>query len=117
MPSWPSTLPQRVLSEGYQEIAPDMVLRSEMDAGPAKVRRRFTAAVRTVRCQIALTSAQVATLDSFYVGTLAGGSLTIDWVHPRTQAATTFRMRQPPQYTAESGGSSWIAQLELEILP
>lgn len=117
MPAWPITLPQRVLADGYQEPLPEMTIRSEMDAGPAKVRRRFTAAVRTIRCQLALTAAQVTTLDTFYVTTLAGGSLSFDWVHPRTQATVAFRFAAPPQLQPETGGSSWIASLELEILP
>lgn len=37
MPVWPVTLPQDVLIDGYDEKVPEMTLRTQMDAGPAKV--------------------------------------------------------------------------------
>ena len=40
---WPATLPQEILAEGYEEGLPDVLVRTKMDAGPDKVRRRATA--------------------------------------------------------------------------
>jgi hypothetical protein len=115
MPSWPSTLPDYVLQEGYSETTEPNTLRTEMSQGPAKVRRRFTAFTRNINCQIHLTAAQYEILDGFFHTDLKSGSLTFDWVHPITQASVTFRFKSPPNYS--SFGSEFTAGLELEILP
>lgn len=114
MPSWPVSLPSLEL-DGYAETAPDVVLRSQMDAGPAKVRRRFTAGVRPIAGQVTLTAAQTATLDAFYVTDLAGGATPFDWTHPRTGAACVMRFTEPPGYTPVE--QFYRATLRLEIMP
>ena len=43
MTAWPSSLPDHVLQQGHNESLANVTSRSQMDAGPAKVRRRFTA--------------------------------------------------------------------------
>lgn len=115
---WPASLPLDPLIAGYDEtLAPGTnVLRSPMDAGPAKTRRRFTAAVRPLSISLALTRAQVAILDAFVDETLAGGALPFVFTHPRTQAPVTMRVI-PPIGARPSSGQDWIAPLKLEILP
>ena len=116
MVTWPVTLPQDVLLEGYGEQPPDEIIRTPMETGPAKVRRRSTAGPRPVSATIDLTRDQVETLDDFYRNTLGGGALSFDWVHARTQAAAKFRFLSQPVYRPESQ-TSWLATLNLEILP
>lgn len=115
-PVWPVSLPQDPLIDGYDERAPDVLARTEMDAGPDKVRRRFTAGVRPMRLTVALTRTQVQTLDDFHVTTLQGGALPFDWTHPRTLATVAFRFTEPPSYKPQSQ-TDWLAALALEILP
>lgn len=116
MPTWPGSLPDIPLVEQFQEQPPNLLLRTEMDAGPAKVRRRATAGVRPMRGLISCTKAQVATLDTFYVTTCVGGSLAFDWTHPRTGAAVSFRFRNPPMYVPDYA-ESWRVSLDLEAMP
>lgn len=117
MPTWPGTLPQLVLTRGFSETAPWAVLRTDMDTGPAKTRRRSTAAPRPLSAQIKVTKAQVAVFDAFLETDLAGGALAFDWVEPRTQAAATLRLTAAPTYEPTAGGSSWTITLPLEVLP
>ena len=114
MAAWPATLPQSPLVEGYSEETPDLVVRTSMDEGPAKIRRRFTANVRNITHNYLLTQAQVATLDTFFVTTLAGGALTFTFINPRTAATDTYRFRSQPTYVPVSG-SLWRTRLDLEI--
>ncbi len=51
-PVWPPSLPQRPLAQGFSEQAPDTLIRTQMEAGPPKVRRRFTAGIRTMDLQL-----------------------------------------------------------------
>ena len=117
-PQWPETLPARLLREGFEERPPALVKRTQMDAGPAKQRRRFTAAPRPITGTIALTAAQRAILDAFFMDELQGGAIAFDWVHPVTRATATFRFVHPDPliYHPRSAGR-FSAALKLEIMP
>ncbi len=115
MPAWPGILPAVPLL-GHRETAPDMVVRTEMDAGPAKLRRRFTAGVRKFQVPLVLSDAQVQALDNFFVTDTAGGSLRFDYMHPRTGAVIKCRFVAPPEYDLVAP-SKWRATLSLEVLP
>jgi len=114
---WPASLPQEPLLQGFGEQVPNTVIRSQMEAGPSKVRRRFTAGVRNIDCQMRLTADQLETLDAFFMTTIAGGALSFDWKHPRNGTAVTFRFIEPPSYSPVARGTVWHASLRLEILP
>lgn len=106
--SWPGTLPQYVLEGGYQETLEDQTVESQMDTGPAKVRRRFTNSVRQFKVTIQCDEAQAADFEVFYNTTCAGGSLPFDWVHPRTRVARTFRFKKPPPQVSVMGGGTIV---------
>ena len=114
MAVWPVTLPQRVLASGYEEISPDLTIRTQMDSGAPKVRRRWSAAPRLFTCRMVFTSAQAETFDAFYYTTLVGGVDAFDWVHPRTEAAGSFKLVGPPSYAA-AGAGMFIATFQLEL--
>lgn len=117
MPSWPGTLPSYVQEGAFSELPQNVTLETEMDVGPAKIRRRFTKATRKFQCQLFMTSAQVTTFETFWETTLIGGSVTFDWVHPRTRAAATCRFRNPRyQISTTGGGGTNIVSFVLEVL-
>lgn len=116
MASWPVTLPQTVLREGMGESLPDTALRTSMDVGPAKLRRRSTAAVRPITATLNLSLAQVGYLETFYVSTLEGGALPFDMADPRTGATESFNFTAPPSWYP-LGAGLWRASLTLEQLP
>ncbi len=113
---WPLGLPQKLQASGYQESAPSTVVRTAMDTGPAKIRRRMTSAPRRIKGSVMLTAEQVAILDEFFLSTLSGGAVAFDWLHPRTGATASFRFVSPPAYQ-NIGGTTYSAALDLEILP
>ena len=113
---WPLSLPQVLSADGYEEVEPELRLRTNMDAGPAKVRRRFTAGVRPVKTQLRFSLNQKDDFKTFYNDTLAGGSLSFNWVLPGTETAAEYRFVSPPSYTP-LGGANWIVNLDMEILP
>lgn len=114
--TWPGALPQYVERAGYIEGQPDLVLRTPLEVGPAKVRRRFTTAPRPFKLAVQLDGAQVQTFEDFARLTIRGGEDAFDWVHPRTRQAATFRFRKPFHLTP-IGGPLWLATLELWMLP
>src|SRR5262245_10179110 len=117
MEAWPGTLPQQPLYDGFQETAPNTVLRTTMDAGPPKQRRRYTAGIRRFSVALQLTKAQVAVLDSFYLNNLNGGVDPFTWVHPRTGTAATFRFTGDALSYDVWADDVWFTRFPLEILP
>lgn len=117
---WPPTLAQVPLVESYQETEPVLTIRSAVDAGPPKVRRRFTAGIPTITAQYMLTRTQTQILSDFYVGPAAGGATIFEWPDPRQGVAVRVRFRQPPRYDPEAAppdGPRWRTTIELEKLP
>jgi len=113
--AWPVTIPDTLLRSGYSQSCANVSIRTEMDVGPAKVRRRATAGVQPVQGQIELTTAQLGYLRTFYNTTLLGGSLRFSWKDPITEASAELRFVEPPSWTAI--GIDWQVSLKLEILP
>ena len=112
---WPAQLPQDSFI-GHIETAPEERLRTGMDVGPPKMRRRFTAGVRNVEIPIVLTTSEATTLMDFYTSTLTGGVGAFDWKLPRTGATVSFRFVAPPKIEAIEP-NVWRTALSLEILP
>jgi hypothetical protein len=99
MPAWPSDLPPAPLVQGFEEKAPQLAVRTNMDVGPAKVRRRTTAGVTQMKCTFRLSATQRASLLAFWQTTLAGGSLSYTWTHPISGALISCRVVEPPALT------------------
>ena len=93
----------------------DGSLRSQMETGPAKIRRRFTATPVFVSASYMLDAAGVDAMDAFYATTTLQGSLAFNWTHPRRTTPVEARWVGPPKFSAD--GLLWRAQVDLEILP
>lgn len=116
-PTWPSTLPPPLADSTASYQAVSNVVRSNTEAGVAKVRRRFTAVATPFNCTLKLTQAQYDTLITFYEVTLAD-ALPFDWTDFRTGAAATYRFIQRPQGSYQKGSlNRWLVALQLEKLP
>jgi len=114
--TWPATVPTSVIHGSFRESPPDNTLRSPMDVGPDKVRRRSTSEPRPLGWDSQMTTAQVATFDTFYNTTLVSGTLTFNFPHPRTTVSSEMRYTQPPQYTPVGDGQ-WMVSMQVEIMP
>ena len=124
MPAWPSTLPSDP-SWGWTEVPGNGLVRTNTDAGPAKLRRRFTSTPSSFSFSFSLDSEAKATrLIQFYTNSsddspagTAGGSQQITGLpHPRTNAAATFRFLAPPVVT-QVAKNLFRASVKLELLP
>lgn len=65
MPTWPATLPAPMVA-GYALNPVDMTARTEMEAGPARVRRRSSARVDMVPVQWSVSDAQMAIFRAWF---------------------------------------------------
>ena len=120
MVAWPPTLPQKQFL-GLRDERQSGRLRTSMDTGPAKQRRRFTAATRNIGVPIVLDGAQRQTFDTFFITTLEEGVLSFDWEDPVDDTTISMRFISFPPFELISGGipdeRMWQAVMTLEILP
>ncbi|MDD9901044.1 MAG: hypothetical protein OXT65_08715 [Alphaproteobacteria bacterium] len=115
MTTWPATLPAP-LSGRFREVPANTLVRTKMDQGPAKLRRRTTAGVSEMTASYLLSAAQTTALDAFYNDTTGGGSVAFDMAHPRSGATVSCRFVKPPEYS-DAGNGYFYAQVELEVMP
>lgn len=115
MAAWPATLPPPLLNS-LKERAPNNTIRTSMDKGPPKTRRRTTANVRPISFAMRLTDEQVEILDSFFVDDTFSGADEFDFTHPRTGAAVKAIFASPPEYS-EMEGVCYNCNVSLEIMP
>jgi len=119
--AWPADLPLRALAGSYRERRDDGVLRTPMEIGPAKVRRRYTATRKRYQLTLELKHHELAAWSAF-LRTLHGGAEPFAWTHPVTSDAETVRLVVPDgglvlQPTSSSAGVAlWRLALELEVL-
>lgn len=116
MPDWPTSLPALPLAESYGETQAVTVIRTEMETGPAKARRRTTAGVSLLNLSYILSRAEAATLEEFFENELAGGALQFSFPHPRKAQTVGCRFRRPPALSPING-DYFRAGVELEVLP
>ena len=112
--TWPGSLPSSP-QWGGGESRESNVIRSQ-NAGPKKMRRRYTATSIIHQWPITLTAAQVATLETFFRTTLSEVGVFDGLNHPRSGAAMECRFRAAPAYS-NIGPDAYRTVLQLEELP
>lgn len=115
IPIWPTTLPQALLLSGYGQKAADVILRTSMDTGPAKARRRASAGVEPVEGKLIVTAIELGYLRTFYDTTLLNGALRFSWKDPVTGTSEELRFTKPLAWTSVLG--KYQVVLSLEIMP
>lgn len=116
MATWPATLPQIPLVDGYSETLPETAIRTSMDVGPAKVRQRISHNVRPFVFPMWLTSAQIDILETLYATTCLGGALPFTHDRPRAGGSVEIRFTAPPQIGAPQG-DYYPVDCGMEVLP
>lgn len=111
---WPTSLPSGVLEGTDKQTGEDNLLRSQMDIGPAKTRRRTTAGTGSLEGTLFLTQAQFDTFMQFWRSTLRSGALAFTFY-----GANNFRFKTPPSWTTvrTALGPHYRVSLVLEVLP
>lgn len=122
-PTWPTTLPCPADAAGDYAPLLDNIIKTSMETGAPKRRRRFTAVPETFTATVILDSAQMVTLDAFVVDTLQD-VMPFDWLDWRTGLTATYVFQKRPTYSRIQSSRSgvnpnglWTASLELLKVP
>ncbi|WP_043774703.1 hypothetical protein [Roseivivax isoporae] len=101
MPIWPASVPFFTAASAYRRRSPEgNVLRTEMEYGPPKRRRRTSSAPARFEGAIRnLDLALLAVFESFHAETLLDGALSFTATDPLTGETRTYAFAGP--YTVE----------------
>ena len=111
---WPKELPQILRLEGLSGKMRTATVRTEMDAGPKKTRRRYTVSQKDFTGSVIVTEQQRQILESWYQKVLGGGALRFVMTDPQTLEPAEFRFLE--DYTENSAEGLWTISMNLEKL-
>ena len=110
MALWPSKF--KISRDNFTEKLPNRVIRSNMDVGPAKTRRRTVLGVKELSGGFHCNPNDYVDFETFY---LANDSLWFDFPHPRTGQIVKARFTDVPE--ANMNETIYEVTFSLEILP
>lgn len=113
---WPPSLPQKLNVQGHQFTFGDPAVRSSPTVGPSKVRPRSSAVSSPLSGQMMMTTAQLATLRTFYNTTVRGADVFI-FPDPEGGTALNCRFTAGPSVSATVATGIWSVGLPLEVIP
>lgn len=121
MATWPTSLPQSVFMD-FVATRQSGMIRTSMDDGPAKQRKRFSAVSKMFKCNMILNGTQYSTFESFFESDLDFGATSFTWINPITDASATLRFTDvftPSQLTPDADPAARLYQISmpLEVLP
>ena len=117
MADWPTTLPQEFPEEGFSLKPSVGVIRTSMDVGPAKVRRRTTSNTTEFSGTLKMTNNQYNnTFLPFYQNNISYGATAFNWTHPINGNNCEMRIVEISS-VSPAGGEYVEVSLGMEILP
>jgi hypothetical protein len=87
----------------WQEVPHPALIRSEVDDGYPKVRRRFTKTWREYQAKWRLGWEQFAAFNSFVETDCGAGAIPFTMPHPMTGVTILVRWKEPPTTMADTG--------------
>lgn len=115
---WPTadSFPQKPLAGSSAESDEQGVLiRTEMEVGPAKTRQRSTAGSEFHSYVFRLTATNKVAMKVFFNTTCSHGATLFEWDHPETTTTENWKFMSPPSYRYVQG--YYDCAVELEMLP
>jgi len=115
--AWPSALPDSALVAGLRHQTGESVVRTTMEVGPRKQRKRSAAVPHAETVAILLeTDSQVEILESFYATQGAEPFTGFRW-SVGSDPTARLRFTAPPEFAFVDKRQVWRATLSVEVLP
>lgn len=103
--AWPVSLQDKVESDSFQLQLGETRIKSEVDIGPVKYRRRFTKPIDIFQVSILLkNSTEYNTFYNFFDVDLNGGITEFTFNHPITGVSSNYRFVDPPSLRSLGAG-------------
>lgn len=113
--NWPSSLPDKPRRQGYSYQPMSPVIRTQMESGPPKQRRRFSGKWRGSPITWLMDATQLGTFRTFWDSSLQGGALDFNWPDPEADSGTVRARIKGGEYQARNvGGTLWEVSVDME---
>lgn len=113
---WPTELQDTINTDSFQYQIGDTAIRSDMDVGPAKVRRRYTRSVDKIQMAFNLNQTDWDFFYEFFNTTLNGGVTPFTYYNPLSGETETWRAVSPPS-VRPFGYQTYVVSMQVERLP
>jgi hypothetical protein len=100
---WPAGFSDKVNVDGFGYSIGDNLVRTTMDTGPYKTRKRFTKQLDKMSVRMVITKSQYPTFRTFYDVTLASGSLAFRFNNPLTGVEQSYKFNETPSVSSIGG--------------
>lgn len=114
---WPSQLQDKVNRDSFNYKVGETVLRSDVDIGPKKLRRRFTRPINMATVSIDINSvSEYNIFMTFYNTTTNAGVSPFEFVHPITGVLKEWRFADVPEIRPLGGYNFTISMTWEELV-
>lgn len=113
---WPTSLQSTLNEDSFSVNIGETTIRTDMDIGPAKVRRRTTRPIDSYSCSINIFQTDYLTMTQFYNTTLNGGVTPFEFVDPITGLLTVFRFLKAPSFSPLGSAGYFRVEMQWEKL-
>ena len=116
-PTFPTTLPKPSMSQ-YSLTPVNNVIRTEMESGPARTRRRYISVPTDVSVTWTLTRAELASFQTFYREAIYDGAgwFLMPVVMGDGEALRTARFKEPYRAETVANEHVWQVSATLEVM-
>ena len=121
--AWPVTVPDKFEKGSYNYDPQGNILRTEMDAGYPKVRRRFTAISKYHTGMLILTTAEKEAFETWFYSTAGYGTEEFTFSNPQDVLSTIIARfviennSQPYSIKQDGDTLDWQVTFTIEELP
>jgi hypothetical protein len=117
MPTMPLELQAAIRGNEVSATIGDNVLRSGMDMGPEKRRRKYSLRYDVIPLRMTVDITQLALFDEWYTNTLRAGTLAFDMIDKVSGQIRSYAFRKGAYKYRNIGISSYYITAELDSLP
>lgn len=112
--AYPSTLPQAPQRNGFNQQQTPNTIRSNVDVGEAKVRCRYTYAMKKEKWSISLDRTEISTFNNWFNDDLKSGVLRFDFTDSITGEVEEYRILDIPIFTPFGTCGSYLVSFNVE---
>lgn len=115
-PLFPEALPNVIMGD-YSYKQANNLIRTEMESGPAKVRRRFVSVPTDVNVSWKFSRAELAIFENFFRNTIYDGAtwFQIKLVNGAGETLCTARFKEAYDASTDAKEHSWVVRGKLEV--
>ena len=114
--AYPIELPEAPQRNGFNQAQQSNTIRSSVDVGEAKVRRRYTLPIKNEKWVMLLNPTQLPIFESWFNTDLQSGVLRFSFADPLTDVTKDYRIKDMPAYAPYGTCGSYTVSFNVEQL-